>query len=198
MTGGEPVDPAVFAFEVDVPVDFQAVVTSAAWLDESTVWTLTSENLELSNVVLPNGKTNTAELSFTATAVGGSEGERSVVLGIDGNPTVWVLQADEQVLPDVTIGRVYSFPNPMGDNTRFLFESGAAQGSGTIRVFSVAGRVVARIPFSFGGGGAGVVEWNGRDDEGDELANGTYLYRVEMDAPGGRVTSPVQRLVVMR
>ncbi len=198
LTGGEPVDPVVFTFAVDVPVDFQAVVTSAAWLDESTVWTLTSENLELSNVLLPNGKTNTAELSFTATAVGGSEGERSVVLGIDGAPTVWVLQADEQVLPDVSISRVYSFPNPMADNTRFLFESGAAQGSGTIRVFSTAGRVVARIPFSFGGGGAGVVEWNGRDDEGDELANGTYLYRVEMDAPGGRVTSPVQRLVVMR
>ena len=198
MTGGEPVDPAVFVFATDVPVDFQATVSSAYWLDESTVWTLTSENLELSNVVLPNGKTNTADLSFTATAVGGSEGERSVVLGIDGSPTVWVLQADEQVLPDVTISRVYSFPNPMADNTRFLFESAAAQGSGTIRVFSVAGRVVARIPFSFGGGGAGIVEWNGRDDEGDELANGTYLYRVEMDAPGGRITSPVQRLVVMR
>jgi flagellar hook assembly protein FlgD len=98
----------------------------------------------------------------------------------------------------VTISRVYSYPNPMVDRTRFLFETAAASGQGVIRVFSVAGRVVARIPFSFGGGGAGIVEWDGRDSEGDDLANGTYLYRVEMDAPGGRITSPVQRLVVMR
>ncbi|MBE0567861.1 MAG: hypothetical protein IH621_18045, partial [Krumholzibacteria bacterium] len=196
-TAGRPVDPAVFAFIPHVPVDFRATVSGAAWLHAGTTWELTSGNLELTEVVLPSLKDNTAELSFTATAPEG-EGERSVVLSIDGHPTTWVLQAGEQAPPDVTISRVYSFPNPMADHTRFIFETGAAGGQGVVRVFSVAGRVVARVPFSFGGGGSGIVDWNGRDSEGDELANGTYLYRVEMDAPGGRITSPVQRLVVMR
>ncbi len=197
-TGGQPVDPATFGFETDVPVDFQGSVTGAAWLHEGTTWALASDNLLLTNVVLPAGKTNDAQFSFTATAAGGTEGERSVVLTIDGHPSTWVLQAGDQPLPEAAITRVYSFPNPMREATRFLFETGAAQGRGTVRVFAVSGRVVARIPFSFGGGGAGVVEWDGRDDEGDALANGTYLYRVEMDAPGGRINSPMQRLVVMR
>ncbi|MFN2369609.1 MAG: C25 family cysteine peptidase, partial [Candidatus Krumholzibacteriia bacterium] len=194
---GQPVDPNTFTFTPGEPVDFQAVISGAAWLHAGTTWALTSPNLTLTNVVLPSLKDNTAELSFTATAPE-DEGERSVVLTIDGHATTWVLQAGEQAPPTVSISRVYSFPNPMAGQTRFLFETGAAGGQGVIRVFSVAGRTVARIPFSFGGGGAGVVEWNGRDSEGDELANGTYLYRVELDAPGGRVASPVQRLVVMR
>ncbi len=196
--GGEPVDPATFRFETDVSVDFTAELSGAAWLHEGTTWSLASDNLELSNVVLPALKSNTASFSFTATAAGGTDGERSVELTVDGYPSTWVLQAADQPLPAGDITRVYSFPNPMADRTRFLFETGAALGEGVVRVFSVAGRVVASIPFAFDGGGAGVVDWDARDDEGDELANGTYLYRVEMQTPGGTVTSPVQRLVVMR
>ena len=51
---------------------------------------------------------------------------------------------------------------------------------------------------SLGGGGHEVVSWNGRDREGDELANGTYLYRVELSGPLGNVRSDMQRLVIMR
>jgi len=197
QTGGEVVDPAEFAFVPGVPVDFAATVSGGTWFHEGTTWALASDNLALTNVVLPTGKTNSAQLGFTATAPDDSLTERSVVLTIDGNPTEWVLQVGPNDLAPATISRVYNFPNPMRDRTRFLFETGAERGEGVIRVFSTAGRVVARIPFRFGGG-AGVVEWTGRDDKGDEIANGTYLYRVEMDAPHGRISSPVQRLVVMR
>jgi flagellar hook assembly protein FlgD len=64
-------------------------------------------------------------------------------------------------------------------------------------VFAVSGRTVANIPFSYTGGHEGVIEWNGKDDDGDNLANGTYLYRLEMNTPGGMLVSPMQRLVVM-
>jgi hypothetical protein len=43
-----------------------------------------------------------------------------------------------------------------------------------------------------------VVPWDGRDESGDALANGVYLYRVELNGPQGAVASDVQRLVVMR
>jgi flagellar hook assembly protein FlgD len=57
---------------------------------------------------------------------------------------------------------------------------------------------VARIRFQFAGGGSGVVDWDGRDDAGDEMGNGTYLYRVEVDTSEGLVVSDMQRLVMMR
>jgi len=64
-------------------------------------------------------------------------------------------------------------------------------------VFAVSGRPVANIPFVFTGGGHGIVDWDGKDDDGDNLANGTYLYRIEMNTQVGLVLSPMQRLVVM-
>jgi hypothetical protein len=57
---------------------------------------------------------------------------------------------------------------------------------------------VARIPFQYNGGGSGVVEWDGLDNTGDEMANGTYLYRVEIETREGVVVSDMQRLVMMR
>ena len=200
-TGGELVDPDVFTFEPDLPVDFHMLVTSAAFLTDAMTYTLTSgndENLVITDETIVHTGDHTLEVTYTAMAPAGTEGERSVVLGIDTYETVWVLQAGEQALPVVAIGRVFNFPNPMGSSTRFVYETDAASCRGTIRVFSTAGRTVAHIPVQHTGGGSGVAEWDGRDNEGDELANGTYLYRIELDAPGGRISSGVQRLVVMR
>ena len=50
----------------------------------------------------------------------------------------------------------------------------------------------------FTGGGSGVVDWDGRDSAGDEMGNGTYLYRVEIDTGDQVVVSEMQRLVMMK
>ena len=112
-------------------------------------------------------------------------------------PTELVMQSGSGSAPVAGIGRVYNFPNPMNDNTRFVFESSATGGAGVIRVYSVAGSSVAQINFDQSGAGRGTVTWDGRDSRGDELGNGTYLYRVEIEAPGGRIVSEMQRLVMM-
>jgi hypothetical protein len=119
-----------------------------------------------------------------------------VTLGIDGNETVIVLQAAPDDGGVIGIGRVLNYPNPMGEDTRFLVETGAT-GTGRISLWSVAGSPVARIGFSADGDDT-VIEWDGRDAHGDELANGTYLYRVEIEGHGGTSRSDVQRLVIMR
>ena len=41
------------------------------------------------------------------------------------------------------------------------------------------------------------VEWDGRDDDGDEIANGTYLYRLEVRA-GGKTQVAGGKLVRVR
>jgi phosphatidylserine decarboxylase len=122
----------------------------------------------------------------------------SVVLTIDGWPTELVMQSGVGNDPVATFGRAYNFPNPMRDNTRFVFESSGGRGWGVIRIFSVAGSVVAQIKFDQSGTGSDIVTWDGRDSRGDELGNGTYLYRIEIEAPGGRIVSEMQRLVMMR
>ena len=200
--GGSVIDPTTFVFPAETPLGFNAQVSSAAWLleyDQNADFTLESETLILEDVDFLLDKNQHLSVNFTATSpTENPNDEHIVVLAIDGYPTDLVLQAGTGETVGETIGKVYNYPNPMQQSTRFVFESGLAGGSGTIRVFSVAGRPVVRIVFQFAGGGSGVVDWDGRDNAGDEMANGTYLYRVEIDTSEGLVVSDMQRLVMMR
>ena len=204
MLGGTAVDPATFVFPAETPLRFSTEVTSAAWLlgyDPSPGgdFDLTSDTLVLSDVQFQLNKNQHLTVDFTATSASENpDDEHVVVLLIKGYPTELVLQQGSGAATSQTIGKVYNFPNPMRESTRFVFESGLAANAGTIRVFSVAGRPVARIPFMFSGGGSGIVEWDGRDNAGDSMGNGTYLYRVEIETTNGLVVSEMQRLVMMR
>ncbi len=203
LVDGLPHDPTVFRFAPDVPARFDLVIASSATLAEDAVITLGSANLQLANVAIARVDAHELEISFDATVTDGvAEALRSVHLDVQepgGEPvrTVYVLQEGPEVQV-AGLGKVYNFPNPMADGTRFFLE-GAGTGTGVIRVFSVAGRQVASIPVRLDSPVAnGIVPWDGRDDRGDELANGTYLYRVELQGSDGALVSDVQRLVVMR
>ena len=86
----------------------------------------------------------------------------------------------------------------MREGTRFVFATGLHGGRGSVRVWTVGGRLVAEVPCGLAGEGQEIVAWDGRDREGDRLANGTYLYRVEIESVAGQVRSDMQRLVIMR
>jgi len=203
--GGSVIDPATFVFPAETPLQFSTEVTSAAWLlsydpSDGGDFELRSETLILTDIEFQLNKNQHLTANFTATSpTENPDDEHSVVLLIEGYPTELVLQQGTGSATSQSIGKVYNFPNPMRESTRFVFESGLSAGlEGTIRVFSVAGSPVARIPFRFAGGGSGIVEWDGRDNAGDEMGNGTYLYRVEIESDNGLVVSDMQRLVMMR
>ena len=77
---------------------------------------------------------------------------------------------------------VFNLPNPFSNGTNFVFQT-TSPGAASIRVYTVSGvmvwerRVAATEGFNS-------VYWDGRDLAGDRLANGTYLYVLEMDFSG--------------
>jgi peptidoglycan hydrolase-like protein with peptidoglycan-binding domain len=40
--------------------------------------------------------------------------------------------------------------------------------------------------------------WDGRDDFGDELARGTYLYRLSIQTPDGTFAEQTEKLVLLK
>ena len=200
---GDPAPLGEIPFPPDVPVTLRAVVQSAADLTPypADQLALSGSNLDLTNVLLEHrtGQAHVLDVTFTATATPGTEAPRSVILSIGGYDTEYVLQEGYVPPPNTSISQLYAFPNPMRDQTRFVFETGTVA-SGRIQIFTVAGRQVDEVAVAasdFSGEGA-VVPWNGRDEAGDPLANGVYFFRVELDSPDGKVASEMQRLVVMR
>ena len=49
-----------------------------------------------------------------------------------------------------------------------------------------------------GSGARIALEFDARDRRGDELANGTYFYRISIEGPTGSAQSDMGRLVIMR
>ncbi len=200
IADGVELDPDSWLFQSGVPVEFNSRVTSSAQLNAGMVMSLTSETLTISEGVsftIVNDRE--LDIVFTAeAATTDDEQTHEVILTIDGLATTMVIQSGVGEPIAAGIGRVLNFPNPMHDTTSFVFESGTNPGPGTIKVFSVGGSTVARIEFRYSGGGTATVPWDGRDSRGDELGNGTYLYRIEIESAQGTVVSQMQRLVVMR
>lgn len=91
---------------------------------------------------------------------------------------------------------VYNYPNPTPGGTHFTFQLPDAADV-TIRIFTVAGRLIKTIESPGLGAGYRQVYWDGRDESGDQLANGVYLYKVSMSG-AARQDSKYSKIVIMR
>ena len=84
-----------------------------------------------------------------------------------------------------TITEVMNWPNPFSTKTHFVFTLTGSQIPDyfKIQIMTVTGRIVREIDMDELGPihiGRNITEyaWDGRDDFGDQLANGVYIYRV--------------------
>ena len=96
-----------------------------------------------------------------------------------------------EVILESTITHIMNYPNPFSTSTRFVFTLTGAQvpDDMTIQIMTVTGRVVREITIDEIGPiriGRNITEyaWDGRDEFGDPLANGVYVYRVKARIDG--------------
>jgi hypothetical protein len=86
------------------------------------------------------------------------------------------------VYNETDLRQVYNYPNPFQDNTYFTFELRGTEVPDELRIkiFTVAGRLIQElsVPPSDLRIGFNKIYWNGRDRDGDEIANGLYFYKV--------------------
>ncbi len=66
-----------------------------------------------------------------------------------------------------------------------------------IRIFTVAGRLI-RVLRTGGAVDHNYVPWDGRDEDGEFVANGTYLFQVTATSGEEVVTSDVGKMVRMK
>lgn len=74
-----------------------------------------------------------------------------------------------------------NYPNPFNSDTVIRFtlpNSGAVE----LGLYNLAGQRVARLASGMRAAGSYAVNWDGRDEQGEELASGVYLYRLQVGA----------------
>lgn len=93
--------------------------------------------------------------------------------------TVVKTGTDLNSLDKISLKDVMNFPNPFSKETHFTFTSNHPSGDVEIKIFTVAGRLIRKMEGTavFG---YNSIRWDGRDDDGNRLANGIYLYKIDL------------------
>lgn len=99
------------------------------------------------------------------------------------------------------IDKVYNYPNPFTTSTGFQFEHNRPGDdlNVSIQIFSVSGRLVKTINYNAAASGSRVanITWDAKDEFGDKLARGVYVYRMKVKASDGSISDKYQKLVIL-
>ncbi len=88
------------------------------------------------------------------------------------------------VVTEYDLRDVYNYPNPFKDDTYFTFKvtGDKLPDQLYIKIYTVAGRLIRtiNIPSSALGQDIGFkkIYWDGKDEDGDKIANGVYFYKM--------------------
>lgn len=100
-------------------------------------------------------------------------------------------QVEFEVVNKATVTNMINYPNPFSTSTRFVFTITGSEVPQEIQIqiMTVTGKVIREIDETELGPlriGNNITEfaWDGKDEFGDQLANGVYLYRVKMKLNG--------------
>lgn len=102
---------------------------------------------------------------------------------------------------DLALAHVLNYPNPFTTGTNFMFEHNKPGQDLTVKIeiFSVSGKIVKTILKNINTEGYRVndISWDGKDDFGDKIGRGVYIYRITVKDDTGKKSSQYQKLVVL-
>lgn len=102
---------------------------------------------------------------------------------------------------DLALDHVLNYPNPFTTKTKFFIEHNQCCTSlkVLIQIYTISGKVVKSINqtinnegFRFDG-----IEWDGKDEFGDKLARGVYIYKVTVTDGAKKKADKIEKLVIL-
>jgi len=100
-----------------------------------------------------------------------------------------------------TILNLLNYPNPFNNSTTFHFDHNlnGQEMKVMIQIFTVNGRLVKTLQSQSNGVGTHFDQlfWDGKDEYGDKLANGVYIYKCKLQSPGHKTIEKLEKLVIL-
>lgn len=102
---------------------------------------------------------------------------------------------------ELALTHILNYPNPFTSKTKFFIEHNQCCISlkVLIQIYTISGKVVKSINktinnegFRFDG-----IEWDGKDEYGDKLARGVYIYRVSVTDGAKKKADKIEKLVIL-
>jgi flagellar hook assembly protein FlgD len=97
----------------------------------------------------------------------------------------------------LSLKNVFNYPNPFASETHFTFILTDYADEVKIKIYTITGRLIQDIQVPPQSSAYYRVYWNGRDHDGDTIANGIYFYKV-IAKSNGSATEVIQKLARVR
>jgi len=102
---------------------------------------------------------------------------------------------------EIALDHVLNYPNPFTTQTQFFFEHNQVCSAleTQIQVYTVSGKLVRTINelVKTQGFRTEGISWDGRDDFGDKIGRGVYVYRITVRTPEGETAQKLEKLVIL-
>ena len=123
------------------------------------------------------------------------------VWDVNNNSSEMTLNFDVKPKEDIAISHLLNYPNPFTTRTEFFFEHNQVCNSmeTKVEIFTISGRLVKTILKTINSSSfrtTGIV-WDARDDYGDKLAKGVYVYRLSIETDTGEKAEKLEKLVIL-
>ncbi len=109
----------------------------------------------------------------------------------------FVVASDEELKLD----HVLNYPNPFTTKTAFYFEHNAPEMvmNILIHIYTISGKIIKTIETTqlTSGNRSEPIYWDGRDDYGDKIGKGTYIYRLKVKTSNGKSAEKIEKLVIL-
>ena len=113
----------------------------------------------------------------------------------DGNQSVAELKA--RVPEVVQLSKAMNYPNPFREDTTISCMVDGAADALTVKVYSLSGRLIYEskedAPVGFM-----MVPWDGRDKDGEEVANGVYYCKIRVQTEGKKDLTEIIKLMKLK
>ncbi len=102
---------------------------------------------------------------------------------------------------DMALSHVLNYPNPFTTKTQFYFEHNQCCQTLEVelQIFTVSGKLVKTITqfVAAEGNRSNPIDWDGKDDYGDKIGRGVYIYKLKVKTTQGATAEKIEKLVIL-
>jgi Peptidase family C25 len=102
---------------------------------------------------------------------------------------------------ELRLDHVLNYPNPFTTRTNFWFEHNRPRQNLDVllQIYTVTGRIIksSRYTINTPGNRSSEIEWDGKDDFGNNVGRGVYIYRILVKTSDGKSAGKLEKLVIL-
>jgi hypothetical protein len=103
---------------------------------------------------------------------------------------------------NLALMHVINYPNPFTTSTNFFFEQNQSNQvfDVLIQIYTISGKLVKTISTNYytEGNRSIPIAWDGRDDYGDRIGRGVYIYKVRLKNEQQQIAQKIEKLVILK